>query len=118
VFQPLARLAMPELVAYDLPEFGASRHWAAVSIRATYPGQAHHAAHAAWNLPAMRFAKVLVIVDADVDVYDHQQVMAAMAANMRPDRDVILEQGPPDPFDPATPAGGLGQKIAIDATRK
>jgi 4-hydroxy-3-polyprenylbenzoate decarboxylase len=118
VFQPLARLAMPELVAYDLPEFGAARHWAAVSIRATYPGQAHRAAHAAWNLPAMMFAKVLVIVDADVDVYDNQQVMAAMAANMRPDRDIILEQGPPDPFDPATPVGVLGQKMAIDATRK
>lgn len=117
-FRPLARLAMPELIDYDLPEFAAARLWAAVSIRKTYAGQARRAAHAAWNLPAMMFAKMLVVVDADVDVHDHQQVLAAVAANMRPDRDVILEQGPADPFDPAASAGALGQKMALDATRK
>ena len=52
VFLPLARLAMPELVDYDLPEFAAARHWAAVSIRKTYAGQGRRAAHAAWSLPA------------------------------------------------------------------
>jgi 4-hydroxy-3-polyprenylbenzoate decarboxylase len=118
VFLPLARLAMPELVDYDLPEFAAARHWAAVSIRKTYPGQGRRAAHMAWSLPAMMFAKVLVVVDDDVDVHDHQQVLAAVVANMRPDRDVLVEQGPADPFDPAAPAGALGQKMAIDATRK
>ena len=118
VFRPLARLAMPELVDYDLPEFAAARLWAVVSIRKTYAGQGRRAAHAAWNLPAMMFAKMLVVVDADVDVRDHQQVLAAVTANMRPDRDVTLEQGPADPFDPATPLGALGQKMAIDATRK
>ncbi len=118
VFLPLARLAMPELVNYDLPEFGAARHWAAVSIRKTYAGQGRRAAHAAWNLPALRFAKMLVIVDADVDVSDHRQVSAAITAHMRPSRDMIIEQGPADPFDPAAQAGSLGEKMAIDATRK
>ncbi len=66
----------------------------------------------------MMFAKMLVVVDDDVDVHDQQQVLAAVAANVRPGRDVIIEQGPPDPFDPAAPAGELGQKMAIDATRK
>ena len=94
VFRPLARLAMPELVDYDLPEFAAARHWAAVSIRKTYPGQGRRAAHAAWNLPAMMFAKVLVVVDDDVDVHDHQQVLAAVAANVRPGRDVLVERRP------------------------
>ncbi len=32
-FCSLARLVMPELVDYDLPQFAAARHWAAVSIR-------------------------------------------------------------------------------------
>lgn len=118
VFRPLARLAMPELIDYDLPEFAAARHWAAVSIRKTYPGQGRRAAHAAWNLPAMMFAKVLVVVDDDVAVHDHQQVLAAITAHMRPGRDVLVEQGPPDPFDPAASAGTLGEKMAIDATRK
>jgi 4-hydroxy-3-polyprenylbenzoate decarboxylase len=118
VFLPLARLVMPELVDYDLPEFAAARLWAAVSIRKTYPGQGRRVAHVAWGLPAVRCAKVLVIVDDDVDVHDHGQVLAALTINVRPGRDLLIENGPADPFDPATPAGGLGQKMAFDATRK
>jgi len=30
----------------------------------------------------------------------------------------LIDQGPPDPFDPAATAGTLGQRMAIDATRK
>ena len=63
-FLPLTRLAMPELIDYDMPEFAAApHHWAAVSIRKTYPGQARRAArHRAWNLRPMMFAKMLVVV--------------------------------------------------------
>ena len=118
VFLPLARLVMPELVDYDLPEFAAARLWAAVSIRKTYPGQGRRAAHAAWGLPATRFAKMLVIVDEDANVHDQQQVLAAVAINVRPGRDVLLEHGPADPFDPAASVGALGEKMAFDATRK
>jgi 4-hydroxy-3-polyprenylbenzoate decarboxylase len=118
VFRPLARLAMPELVDYDLPEFGAARLWASVSIRKTYPGQGRRAAHAAWNLPAMKYAKTLVVVDDDVDVHDHEQVLACVVANVRPGRDVLIERGPADPFDPASSGDTLGEKMAIDATRK
>ena len=117
-FQPLARLAMPELIDCDLPAFAAARHWAAVSIHKTYPGQGRCAAHRAWNLPAMMYAKVLVVVDGDVDVHDYQHVLAAITANMRPDRDVLIEPGLADPYDPAAPTGALGHKMAIDATRK
>jgi 4-hydroxy-3-polyprenylbenzoate decarboxylase len=118
VFLPLVQLAMPELVDYDLPEFAAARHWAAISIRKTYPGQGRRSAHAAWGLRPLRFAKMLVVVDDDVDVRDRDAVLAAVAANFRPGRDTVTEQGPADPFDPASLDGPLGQKMALDATRK
>jgi 4-hydroxy-3-polyprenylbenzoate decarboxylase len=118
VFLPLARLAMPELVDYDLPEFAAGRHWAAISIRKTYAGQGRRAAHAAWGLRPLRFAKTLVVVDEDIDVCDRDAVLAAVTANFRPDRDTVIEQGPADPFDPAATAGALGEKMCLDATRK
>jgi len=118
VFLPLARLAMPELVDYDMPEFAAARHWASVSIRKTYAGQGRRAAHAAWGLRPMTFAKTLVVVDDDVDVRDQQAVLAAVSANMNPARDIVIDQGPADPFDPAASVGALGQRMAIDATRK
>jgi 4-hydroxy-3-polyprenylbenzoate decarboxylase len=118
VFLPLTRAAMPDLVDYDMPEFAAARHWAAVSIRKTYAGQGRRAAHAAWGLPPMRFAKMLIVVDSDVDVRNHDAVLAAVTANANPTKDVLHDQGPADPFDPAATRGELGQRMAIDATRK
>jgi 4-hydroxy-3-polyprenylbenzoate decarboxylase len=118
VFLPLAHLAMPDLVDCDLPQFAAARLWAAVAIRKTYPGQGPRAAHAAWGLPATRFAKTLLIVDEDVDVHDHEQVLAALTNNLRPGCDVLIERGPADPFDPAAPGDALAEKMALDATRK
>jgi 4-hydroxy-3-polyprenylbenzoate decarboxylase len=117
-FLPLTRLAMPELIDYDMPAFAAARHWAALSIRKTYAGQARRAAHAAWGLRPLMFAKMLVVVDDDIDVRDQQAVLSAVASNMNPGRDVLIDQGPLDPFDPAATAGALGQRMAIDATRK
>ena len=118
VFRPLVRLAMPELIDFDLPTFGGVRHWATVSIRKTYVGQAHRAAHAAWGLRPLRFAKMLVIVDADVDVRNTESVLAAIAANVNPGRDVFFEEGPADPQDTAVATAGLARRMAIDATRK
>jgi 4-hydroxy-3-polyprenylbenzoate decarboxylase len=117
-FLPLMRLAMPELIDYDMPEFAAARHWAAVSIRKTYASQGRRAAHAAWGLRPMMFAKTLVVVDDDVDVRDQQAVLSAVASNSNPARDVLFDQGPPDPFDPSATSGTLGTRMAIDATRK
>ncbi|NLF07984.1 MAG: UbiD family decarboxylase [Pirellulaceae bacterium] len=117
-FLPLLRLPMPELVDFDLPEFAAARHWAAVSIDKTYPGQGRRAAHAAWGLRPMRFAKTMIVVDADVDPRDRDQVLAAIAKNFRPELDVITERFPADPYDPIPPTGELAERIAIDATRK
>jgi len=61
---------------------------------------------------------LLVVVDEEVDVHDHQQVLSAIATNVHPGRDVFFLQGPPDPLDIATPPGELGQRMAIDATAK
>ena len=117
-FLPLVQMAIPELVDYDLPTFAATRRWATVSIRKTHAGQARRVAHAAWGLRQLMFAKLLVIVDEEVDVHDHQQVLSAIDRNANPGGDVFFAEGPPDPLDPAATAGQLGQKMAIDATTK
>jgi len=118
VLLPLAKISLPELVDYDLPTFGAGRGWATLSIEKTYAGQARRVAHAAWGLRQFMFAKFLVVVDADVDVHDEQQVMAAIAASVAPAHDVEIQQGPPDPLDAATLPNQLGHRMVIDATRR
>ena len=122
IFLPLVGMAIPEMVDYDLPTFATVRHWTVISIDKTHAGQARRVAHAAWGLPQFTFAKMLIVVDGGVDggvdVHDDRAVLRAVASNTNPGRDVILQQGPPDPFDPSLPPGELGQKMAIDATAK
>jgi 4-hydroxy-3-polyprenylbenzoate decarboxylase len=118
VFTPLVRLAVPDLVGYDLPLFGAARGWAVVSIRKVYAGQARRAAHAVWGLPQLMFAKLLVIVDEEVDVHDYPQVWAAVWRHVDPGRDLMLGQGPPDPWDSAAEDGELTTRLCLDATAK
>jgi 4-hydroxy-3-polyprenylbenzoate decarboxylase len=118
VMLPLVRLAVPELVAYDFPVFGAARHWAFVSIRKQYAGQARRVASALWGLRQLMFVKFLVIVDEEVPVADAAAVWSAVAVHADPGRDVLVQQGPPDPWDPSGSAEQLGRRMAIDATRK
>ena len=118
IFLPLVKLAIPELVDYDLPAFAAARHWLSVSIQKTYAGQARRVANALWGQRQFMFAKMLVVVDEDVDVHDHAAVLAAIAENVHPGRDTFVAQGPSDPFDPAAVPDVLGHRMAIDATAK
>ncbi|MDY0167932.1 MAG: UbiD family decarboxylase [Thermoguttaceae bacterium] len=118
VMLPVAKLAIPGLADYDLPPEGAARHVAVVAIEKAYAGQAHSAAQAAWGSYWLRFARVMVVVDAEVDVRDAGQIHRAIAANFDPGRDLIVAEGPPDPLDPAAAPGELGRRIALDATRK
>ena len=98
VFLPLVKRTIPELVDYDLPLFGAGRHWAVLAIRKSYAGQARRVAAMAWGLRPLMFAKFLVVVDAEIDVRDCGRCWRAMAAHVNPGRDVFFQEGPPDPL--------------------
>jgi 4-hydroxy-3-polyprenylbenzoate decarboxylase len=118
VVLPLVKLSIPELVDFDLPMFGAARHWALAAIRKRYAGQARKVAYALWGLRPPLFAKLTVLVDAEIPLHDTDRVLEAIVANVDPGRDAFLQQGPPDPLDATTPPGRLAESIAIDATAK
>jgi len=118
VFLPILKLHIPELVDFDLPLSGSARHLGILAIQKTYAGQAHQVATAAWGLRPFAFAKMLVIVDAEVNVRDAEEVQAAIIHETHLERGVWLQTAPPDPLDPTLIAGELGRRMAIDATRK
>ncbi len=61
--------------------------------------------------------KLVVVVDDDVDVFDEEEVLWAMATRMQADRDVfIVPEAMGAILDPSTRAGTTA-KMAIDATR-
>jgi len=111
---PLVKQAVPELVDYVLVEQAGPHHLAVLAIRKTFPDQARKAAGAFWGLDAFMFVKLVVVVDADIDVRDYSKVLLAAATNTAPGRDVFFQAGPPHPFD----AEAGGQLMGIDATAK
>lgn len=65
------------------------------------------------------FAKVVIVVDDDVDVTNHEQILAALGTRWQPWLTTKLYESLPSlPIDPSTVTAGRGSKIAIDATRQ
>jgi 4-hydroxy-3-polyprenylbenzoate decarboxylase len=118
VFLPLLRTLIPDIIDYDLPMFGAFHNCAFVKIRKEYPLQARRVMHAIWGAGQMAWTKMIVVVDKDVNVHDHEDVLFHLCANCDPGRDVEIVNGPLDILDHAAPRLGAGHKIGFDATAK
>ncbi len=118
LFLPLLKTIVPDIIDYDLPMFGAFHNCAFIKIRKDYPLQARRVMHAIWGAGQMAWTKMIVVVDEDVDVHDHEQVLFHLCANMDPGRDLEIVNGPLDILDHAAPRLGAGHKIGFDATRK
>jgi 4-hydroxy-3-polyprenylbenzoate decarboxylase len=118
LFLPVIRTFVPEVVDLDLPLFGTFHNWAFVSIRKTHPHQGRKVMHALWGLGQMMYTKYLVVVDADVNVHDAEEVLWRVGAEADPRRDTVLTTGPADVLDHAAPQDAAAGKLGIDATRK
>ena len=116
---PLVRAAVPEVVDYALAEAGGWQNCLAVAIRKTRAFESRKVAAALWGYDQTMFAKLLVLVDATVNVHDPRQVLAALSANFDPARDLLAHDGPSWPLDTAVASAvGAGRRLALDATIK
>jgi 4-hydroxy-3-polyprenylbenzoate decarboxylase len=118
IFLPLLRLVVPEVVDYHMPSYGVFHNLIFVSIRKEYPGQAFKVMHALWGQGLMMLAKVIVVVDEEVDVGDPSQAWWAALNNIDPKRDTVFSPGPVDALDHAAALPHFGSKMGIDGTRK
>jgi 4-hydroxy-3-polyprenylbenzoate decarboxylase len=118
IFLPLLKLTTPEIVDYHMPACGIFHNLVFVSIDKQYPGQAYKVMNALWGAGLMSLAKVLVIVDKDVNVHDPEEVGWIALNNIDPERDVRFTKGPVDVLDHASSCFTFGSKMGIDATRK
>ncbi len=118
-FLPILQLVVPEIVDMNLPVEGGFHNLALVSIKKAYPGHAHKVMNALWGLGhMMMLTRMLVIVDADVDVHDVRSVAWFVLNNIDAQRDVVMMRGPVDDLDHASYTPALGTKVGVDATRK
>ena len=118
IFLPIFKMNFPEIVDIALPAEGTFHNLVFVSIKKTYPMQAYKIMHGLWGMGQMMFSKYIVVVDADVDVHNTNEVLFHLTANTDPQRDSIFTKGPSDVLDHATSEIAIGSKLGIDATKK
>jgi 4-hydroxy-3-polyprenylbenzoate decarboxylase len=118
IFLPLLKLTIPEIVDYHMPAEGIFHNLVFVSIRKEYPGQAYKVMNALWGQGLMSLAKVLVIVDAWVNVRNPQEAWWVALNNIDPERDARFTMGPMDVLDHSSRTFTYGSKMGLDATRK
>ena len=118
IFLPLLRLTVPEIVDYHMPAPGIFHNLVFVSINKQFPGQAWKVMNALWGQGLMSLAKVIVVLDREVNVQDPEEAWWVALNNIDPERDVRFTMGPIDVLDHASRAFTYGSKMGIDATRK
>jgi len=64
------------------------------------------------------YLKLIVVVDEDIDVFNEQQVLWAIATRFQADRDIYMQPGLPcNLLDPSS-ENGISAKLGLDATKK
>jgi 4-hydroxy-3-polyprenylbenzoate decarboxylase len=118
IFLPLIRLDFPEIKDINLPMEGVFHNFAIISIKKSYPGHAKKIINGLWGKGQMMFAKLLIVVDDDVDVQDLSYTAWRVLNNVDWKRDTVFADGPLDALDHAANWPRYGSKMGIDATRK
>jgi 4-hydroxy-3-polyprenylbenzoate decarboxylase len=118
IFLPLLRLVQPEIVDYHMPTAGVFHNCVIVSLHKRYPGHAAKVMFAVWSTMQLSTAKVVIVIDEDIDPHDLHEVAFRALSNVDPRRDTVIVDGALDVLDHGGPGFARGSKIGIDATRK
>lgn len=118
IFLPLLKLTVPEIVDYHMPAYGIFHNLVFVSIHKQFPGQAWKVMNALWGMGLMSLAKLIVVLDQEVNVQDPEEAWWVALNHIDPERDIRFTMGPIDVLDHSSRAFTYGSKMGIDATRK
>jgi 2,5-furandicarboxylate decarboxylase 1 len=118
----IVKRAVPTTKAIHFPAYGGCNAVIHVSIEKQVQGQGKFTALAA--LAACNRAKIAIVVDEDIDVYDEQEVLWAMATRVTGDLDIVHIPGvtgahlDPTSYDETRlKRGPITTRTIIDATR-
>jgi 4-hydroxy-3-polyprenylbenzoate decarboxylase len=116
IFLPLMKIQVPEIVDIDFPLEGVFHNCVIVSMKKAYPMQANKLMYALWGLGQMMYTKMIIVVDAEVDVHDYKAVIQALAQNATCESCYTITEGPLDALDHASNRAFQGFRLGIDAT--
>lgn len=110
------KAVFPNVKGVHFANSGCGRFNCYISIDQMVEGQGKQAALIAMG--NMDVLKHIIVVDADVDPYNEEDVMWAVATRVRPDKDVdIIKNLTGCNLDPSIAGDLLSSKMIIDATR-
>jgi UbiD family decarboxylase len=105
----------PEIKDVHVTPGGTSRHHVVVSMQKRHAFEPRNVMLAL--LAAPLGAKLVTVVDEDIDVYNMTEVEWAVNTRVQPDRDVVIIPNLYSPtLDPSAPAARSSAKMGIDAT--
>ncbi|GAA3669687.1 UbiD family decarboxylase [Microbacterium marinilacus] len=105
----------PDVRSVHVTPGGTTRHHVVVSMKKRHPAEPRNLmlAMLAGNLGA----KLVTVVDEDIDPYDMLQVEWAVNTRVQPDQDVVIVPNLYSPtLDPSAPAARTSAKMGVDAT--
>lgn len=115
-FTQVLSKTIPNLKAVHVPvRSGSGSFHCYVSLRKTAEGQPKQAIFGV--LGADHYVKLVVVVDDDIDVFDEEQVLWALATRMQADRDIIVVSGSMGTLLDPSARDAITAKMGIDATR-
>lgn len=113
---------VPSVTGVHMPASGTCVYTAYISIKKRVPGEAISAGLAA--ISAENGMKIAIVVDDDVDIYDEERVLWAIATHCEADRSVVtIPYAMGAHLDPSaygevrSEKGNMTTKLIIDATR-
>jgi 2,5-furandicarboxylate decarboxylase 1 len=107
---------VPTVRAVHFAISGSCRFNCYISIDKKVDGETKQAALAA--LGACDFVKNVVVVDADVDVFNEREVLWAVATRVQADRDIdVIKDVKGNTLDPSQTDDIMTAKLIIDATK-
>ncbi|MFN0198389.1 MAG: UbiD family decarboxylase, partial [Planctomycetaceae bacterium] len=112
------KLFQPEIIDWHFPRAGRFHHLLFVKIRKEFPDQARKVMQGIWSLYPTVHAKIVIVVDEEVDVHNEEQVWFYAGSMIQPRRDTLIIDGPINAWDQSAVSPGVGQRIGFDATRR
>ena len=113
---PFTRFELPEVAEINLPVEGIFHGAAVVAINKRHPGQGQEVMAALWARGWLSGARLLVVVDRDVDAHDLSKTFWKVMNSVDWQRDLVVgPSGADGRPDSGFPFGG---RLGIDATRK
>lgn len=120
LLRDLNSLGMTWVTGLHIPEAGCAWYHIVVAIKKGHPAHPRVVMNAIWAAKP-QLAKMVVVVDDDIDILDPFQVEWAVATRVQPARDVLIISDHVGQMEDPSQAEGqrhLASKMGIDATRK